>query len=115
MALGIVQELMGDKYTQGVMLDLEYDPEPPIEAGSVTNTDDLVIEMMRTMYDSGLLPMIESGQVYLPVRARWQDRPILRRGGRQDGADHGVHERHRSPAPGRFGFCRCRRTHPRGA
>ncbi|MBK6814182.1 MAG: DJ-1/PfpI family protein [Saprospiraceae bacterium] len=78
MALGIVQELMGDKYTQGVMLDLEYDPEPPIEAGSVTNTDDLVIEMMRTMYDSGLLPMIESEKkLRLPKPTIWEAWPDL--------------------------------------
>lgn len=54
MALGIMNELMGEKYTKGVMLDLEYDPKPPYNAGSVTNTDEVVVEMMTQMYDMGL-------------------------------------------------------------
>lgn len=59
MGLGIVNELMGEKYTKGVMLDLEYDPKPPYPSGSVTNTDAVVVDMMRQMYDMGLLPLIE--------------------------------------------------------
>lgn len=59
MALGIVNELMGEKYTKGVMLDLEYDPKPPYQAGSVTNTDAIVVDMMTQMYDMGILPLFE--------------------------------------------------------
>jgi transcriptional regulator GlxA family with amidase domain len=59
MALAIINDLMGEKYTQGVMLNLEYDPKPPLNAGSVKNTDKIVIDMMREMYDMNLLPLIE--------------------------------------------------------
>lgn len=54
MAFGIMNELMGEKYTKGVMLDLEYDPKPPYDAGSVTKTDKIVADMMLEMYDLGL-------------------------------------------------------------
>ncbi|MBL7813834.1 MAG: DJ-1/PfpI family protein [Saprospiraceae bacterium] len=60
MALGIMDELMGKKYTQGVMLDLEYDPKPPYKAGSVSNTEPIVVDMMQQMYDMGLQPLFEA-------------------------------------------------------
>jgi putative intracellular protease/amidase len=60
MALGIMNELMGEKYTKGVMLDLEYDPKPPYNAGSVAKTDKLVADMMLEMYDAGLEPLFEA-------------------------------------------------------
>jgi transcriptional regulator GlxA family with amidase domain len=62
MALAIINDLMGEKYTQAVMLNLEYDPKPPLNAGSVTNTDKIVIDMMREMYDMGLLPLFEKAK-----------------------------------------------------
>ncbi|MFN7115994.1 MAG: DJ-1/PfpI family protein [Saprospiraceae bacterium] len=62
MALAIIDELMGEKYTKGVMLDLEYDPNPPYKAGSVKNTETIVIDMMREMYDLSLLPLLESSK-----------------------------------------------------
>jgi transcriptional regulator GlxA family with amidase domain len=58
MSLAIIHELMGEKYTQGVMLNLEYDPAPPITGGSVTKTPAIVIDLMREMYDIGLKPLI---------------------------------------------------------
>ncbi|UTA69042.1 DJ-1/PfpI family protein [Emticicia sp. 21SJ11W-3] len=54
MALGMMNELMGEKYTKGVMLDLEYDPKPPYNAGSVAKTDKIVADMMLEMYDMGM-------------------------------------------------------------
>lgn len=54
MALGMMNELMGEKYTKGVMLDLEYDPKPPYNAGSVSKTDEIVADMMLEMYDMGM-------------------------------------------------------------
>lgn len=58
MSLAIVKDIMGDLYAKSVMLDMEYDPHPPLVAGSVTNTDPLVVDMMREMYDMVMLPLI---------------------------------------------------------
>ncbi len=58
MSLAIIHELMGEKYTQGVMLNLEYDPAPPITGGSVAKSPPIVIDLMREMYDIGLKPLI---------------------------------------------------------
>ena len=80
MGLAIVKELMGDQYTQGVMLDLEYDPHPPIDAGSVTKTEPIVSEMMRTMYDGGLYTLIEKKKKKRnpkPKPTIWQEWPAL--------------------------------------
>lgn len=80
MGLAIVKELMGDQYTQGVMLDLEYDPHPPIDAGSVTKTEPIVSEMMRTMYDGGLYTLIEKEKQKRnpkPKPTIWQEWPAL--------------------------------------
>lgn len=60
MALGIVNELMGEKYTKAAMLDLEYDPKPPYNAGSVNNTDGIVVDMMTQMYDMGMKPLFDA-------------------------------------------------------
>lgn len=58
MSLAIVNDLMGEKFTQAVMLDLEYDPKPPFNAGSVDKTIPIVAEMMRSMYDMIMLTTI---------------------------------------------------------
>ncbi len=59
MSLAIVNEIMGEKYTKAVMLDLEYDPHPPYASGSVINTEPIVVDMMREMYDMVMLPLIK--------------------------------------------------------
>jgi transcriptional regulator GlxA family with amidase domain len=58
MSLAIVNDLFGEKYTQGIMLDLEYDPQPPFNAGSVEKTQPIVADMMKTMYDMMMLSTI---------------------------------------------------------
>lgn len=59
MSLAIINELMGEQYTQSVMLNLEYDPHPPIKGGSVANTQPIVKDMMQDMYDLGLQPLFK--------------------------------------------------------
>ncbi|MCU0968330.1 MAG: hypothetical protein MUF03_05805 [Rubrivivax sp.] len=49
----------GERYTQGVMLDMEYDPAPPITGGTPERTGRLVTWMMQAMYGAGLDPLIE--------------------------------------------------------
>lgn len=59
MGFAIVNELMGEQYTQAAMLNLEYDPHPPVVGGSVRNTAPVVKEMMEEMYDLGLQPLFK--------------------------------------------------------
>jgi len=59
MALAILNDNWGPKYTQGVMLDMEYDPHPPISGGTPEKTHGLVHWMMKAMYDAGIDPLIE--------------------------------------------------------
>jgi len=54
MSLAMLREIAGDNYVKMVMLDLEYDPKPPIEGGSENNTDKNIVETLRAMYDSGM-------------------------------------------------------------
>jgi hypothetical protein len=42
------------------MLDMEYDPHPPIEGGTPEKTNWAVNWMMKTMYDGGVNPLIDS-------------------------------------------------------
>lgn len=57
MALAIVKLVFshdhtnGEDFTQSVMLDLQYDPDPPIRGGSPENTDPFVYDGMTYMYD----------------------------------------------------------------
>lgn len=60
MALGMINELMGDKYTKAALLDLEYDPKPIYPDGNATKTEPIVKEMMMQMYDMGLKPLIDA-------------------------------------------------------
>jgi putative intracellular protease/amidase len=60
MSLAILNDNWGRKYTQGVMLDLEYDPEPPIVGGTPEKTSWLVEWMMNAMYGAGVNPLIDS-------------------------------------------------------
>lgn len=58
MSLGLINDIMGEKYTQTVMLDLEYDPQPPVKGGSEHNTDAAIVENARSMYNSALQPLL---------------------------------------------------------
>ena len=59
MSLAILNDNWGEKFTQGVMLDMAYDPAPPISGGTPEKTGWLVAWMMKAMYDAGVNPMIE--------------------------------------------------------
>lgn len=62
MSLAIIDDLLGRKYTEAVMLDLEYDPKPPYNAGIPKKSDPMVSDMMKEMYDMIMLPLIQSEQ-----------------------------------------------------
>jgi transcriptional regulator GlxA family with amidase domain len=59
MSLAIMQDIYGDRYAQAIMLDMEYDPQPPIEGGTPEKTNWAVNWMMKAMYDGGLNPLID--------------------------------------------------------
>ncbi|MBB5645733.1 DJ-1/PfpI family protein [Pedobacter cryoconitis] len=58
MSLGLINEIRGEKYTQMVMLDLEYDPQPPVKGGNEQNTDKNIVENVRSMYNSAITPLL---------------------------------------------------------
>lgn len=59
MSLAIINDLMGEKYTQATMLNLEYNPHPPVTGGSASSSPALVREMLEEMYDMGLQPLFK--------------------------------------------------------
>lgn len=60
MSLAIMKDIYGNRYAQGIMLDMEYDPYPPIEGGTPEKTNWVVKWMMKAMYDGGVNPLIDS-------------------------------------------------------
>ncbi|MEM6316649.1 MAG: DJ-1/PfpI family protein [Bacteroidota bacterium] len=60
MALAILNDIWGERYTQGIMLDMEYDPAPPIAGGTPNKTGFVAYQMMKMMYDAGAQPLIDS-------------------------------------------------------
>ncbi len=60
MSLAIMNEISGEDYTQAVMLDMEYDPAPPIVGGRPDKTKPNVYQMLLAMYDMGAQPLIDS-------------------------------------------------------
>ena len=51
MCLALVNEIKGETYAKLVMLNLEYDPKPPLIGGSVKNTNEGLVNHMSGMYD----------------------------------------------------------------
>jgi hypothetical protein len=62
MSLAIIDDLFGKKYTEAVMLNLEYDPKPPYNSGIPKKTDPLVTDMMQEMYDMLMYPLIQKAK-----------------------------------------------------
>lgn len=60
MSLAVMHDIWGKRYTQAVMLDMEYDPAPPISGGTPEKTGKVVYWMMKSMYDAGVQPLIDS-------------------------------------------------------
>lgn len=58
MSLALVNHLFGKEYTQAVMLDLEYDPKPPIQGGTPEKSRPIIAQLMKDMYDFYLLNFV---------------------------------------------------------
>lgn len=55
MALRLVARIAGDEVAQGVQLGIEYDPQPPFDAGSPEKAPEAVVDFV----DAQLRPMVE--------------------------------------------------------
>lgn len=49
MALRLVQRIAGDDYARGIQLGIEYDPDPPFDAGSPEKLPPEMVEMVRAI------------------------------------------------------------------
>jgi putative intracellular protease/amidase len=50
MALTLAARIAGDEFAQAVQLGIEYDPQPPFDAGSVAKASAPVVELLSAMY-----------------------------------------------------------------
>src|SRR5262245_255182 len=50
MALGLVQRMNGDEVAQAVQLGIEYDPEPPFDAGSPEKAPQPIVELVTAAF-----------------------------------------------------------------
>jgi len=52
MALHLVKRINGDQVAQAVQLGIEYDPEPPLDAGSPEKAPPEIVELVRTVFEA---------------------------------------------------------------
>ena len=52
MALRLVQLINGDEVAQAVQLGIEYDPQPPLDAGSPEKAPDQIVEMVAAVFEA---------------------------------------------------------------
>jgi len=52
MGLTLAARIAGDEYAQGIQLGIEYDPQPPFDAGSLDKAPAPVAEFMMSLYSS---------------------------------------------------------------
>ena len=50
MALTLAARIAGDEFAQAVQLGIEYDPQPPFDAGSVEKAPAQIVELLANMY-----------------------------------------------------------------
>ncbi|HEY5171073.1 MAG TPA: DJ-1/PfpI family protein [Acidimicrobiia bacterium] len=50
MGLTLAARIAGDEYAQGIQLGIEYDPQPPFDAGSVAKAPASVVEFLGALY-----------------------------------------------------------------
>ncbi len=68
MSLALINEIRGENYTKAIMLDLEYDPQPPFKGGTDRNTDTPIVSVMRSMYDMGMEKVLHPVTTYKDVK-----------------------------------------------
>ncbi len=50
MGLTLAARIAGEEYAQGIQLGIEYDPQPPFDAGSLTKAPVPVVELLTALY-----------------------------------------------------------------
>jgi transcriptional regulator GlxA family with amidase domain len=50
MALGVVQQINGDEVAQAVQLAIEYDPQPPLDAGSPEKAPQPIVDLVSSAF-----------------------------------------------------------------
>ena len=48
MALTLVARMLGDEVAQAIQLGIEYDPQPPFDAGSPEKAPEMIVEFLRS-------------------------------------------------------------------
>ncbi|MFM1856950.1 MAG: hypothetical protein RLZ05_10 [Bacteroidota bacterium] len=76
MSLALVNEIRGEKYTKAVMLDLEYDPQPPFQGGSEEKTDKEIVDNIRSMYDGGMKAALHPDSFYSAMQYENKKDPV---------------------------------------
>jgi hypothetical protein len=54
MGLTLAAKVAGDDFAMCVQLGIEYDPQPPFDAGSLEKAPDHITELMAAMYEGRL-------------------------------------------------------------
>jgi transcriptional regulator GlxA family with amidase domain len=52
MALSVVQQINGDEVAQAVQLAIEYDPQPPLDAGSPEKAPQPIVELVSSAFQA---------------------------------------------------------------
>lgn len=68
MSLALLNEIAGEKYTKAVMLDLEYNPQPPFKGGSENIADKNMVEGMRALYDGGMDAALHPEKLFTNIK-----------------------------------------------
>lgn len=68
MSLALLNEIAGEQYTKTTMLNLEYDPQPPLSGGSENSTDKSTVEGMRALYDGGMDAVLHTKRMLHGIR-----------------------------------------------
>jgi transcriptional regulator GlxA family with amidase domain len=50
MGLTLAARIAGDEFAQGIQLGIEYDPQPPFDAGSPAKAPAPVVELLSALY-----------------------------------------------------------------
>ena len=53
MALRLLQKVAGDDAAQAVQLGIEYDPQPPCDAGSPKKAPEPILALVRSVFEQG--------------------------------------------------------------